>query len=216
MAMQESTQAEVEYVALAIRKHQVVVPDWSFRDIARELHRWVGLFDVEFKLERCAVPIFAFRTLRNAYATYNCGLSDIGTRDTISFDYRDFTRGGPLVLRDLLHELLHLWQQYYGRSGAGNYHNHEFRRRALDCGLIVDSRGCTSGHTETFTRVLAKHGVRFDLVDLSPVAEASLYGTRRTELKMKKWYCGCTNVRCATRLKAKCESCGRAFRLETR
>jgi hypothetical protein len=202
-------------VAEAIRDHQLVVPEWSFGDIVRELHRWAQIFDVEFKLERRALPIFAFSTLRNAYATYEAGPSEIGTRDTISFDYRDFTRGGPVVLGDLLHELLHLWQRYFGRPGSGNYHNREFRGKALACGLVVDARGCTSGYREIFISVLVKHGVRLDLVDLSATVEAPFHAARRTELKMKKWSCGCTNVRCAVNLNASCDRCKSKFHRST-
>jgi hypothetical protein len=202
-----------EEVAVAIRDHQSALQVWSFAGIARELHRWVEIFDVEFRLERHALPVIGFKALRSAYATYAPDRSEIGTRDNISFDYREFSRGGPLVLRTLLHELLHLWQHYHGHPGSGNYHNVEFRRKALACGLIVEPRGCTSGHTETFVRVLVRHGVRLDLFDLSPAADGSLHGAGRNELKMKKWTCGCTIVRCATRLHAGCTSCGGKFLL---
>ena len=37
---------------------------------------------------------------------------------------------------------------------------------------------------------------------------------KKAPTKMKKWSCGCTNVRCAVILEAYCEKCGSSFGLE--
>lgn len=199
-----------EIVALQLREHQTAVSDWDYAPVARELHRWVGIFDSEFKLQLPAYPVLWFAALRNAYGTYAPSRGEVGTRDNITLNTHELSREPALILRTLCHELLHLHQEYFGTPSSGNYHNRQFREKALACGLIVDARGCTSGHTEVFTQVLAKYGV-----ELKPLAaEMRLWGARKRDIKMKKWRCGCTTVRCATQLQAVCERCKRQFRLE--
>lgn len=200
------SETAAEAIALHLREHQGSVVDWPYAALARELHRWVEIFDVEFKLNFPAYPVLRFARLRNAYANYAWFRTEIGTKDNITFNERELTRDMALTMRILLHELLHLWQHYHGKPSRTNYHNVEFRRKALDCGLIVDPRGCTSGNTEIFSRVLAKYGVR--AVPLP--AEPSLWGTGRDQ-KMKKWRCECTTIRCATALDARCLRCEQVF-----
>ena len=196
-----------ESVAQALRDHQTALADWPYAGLARGLHDWVEIFDSEFKLNLPAYPVLQFAPMRNAYASYAWCRGGVGTKDTITFNTHELTREPALVLRTLAHELLHLWQHYHGTPSKANYHNAEFRKKALECGLIVDRRGCTNGHTAVFTNVLAKYGVH-----LEPVAmELRLYGSKQHEQKLKKWRCQCTNVRCATSLAAVCLHCGHPF-----
>jgi hypothetical protein len=201
-----------EPVAQALRDHQTALADWPYAGFARELHRWTELFDIEFKLQLPAYPVIRFAKLRNAYATYGCFRGEIGTKDNITFNTHELVGRDPaLILRTHCHELLHLWQQYHGTPSPWNYHNVEFREKALSCGLLVDPRGCTTGHTEIFTAVLAKYGVHLEPL----AAEMRLYGASKREQKLKKWTCRCTIVRCATTLKAECTHCQQPFVMTT-
>jgi hypothetical protein len=204
-----------EEIALAIRDHQTAIEDWSYTGLARDLHPWVGIFDLEFKLRLPSYPVLKFAPLRNAYATYQAARDELGTRDNITFNSHELGRETGHILGTLCHELLHLWQAYHGRPSRGRYHNLEFRRVALSCGLVVDSRGCQSGYTDKFTQLLARYGVQFQaLPNGQPVQpELRLHGLGKHVLKMKKWSCDCTNVRCATLLDATCNRCGGRFRL---
>lgn len=132
-----------------------------------------------FKLQLPNYPTLGFASLRGAYAVYGADrcTSKIGTIDNITFNSKESGREPALILRTLLHELVHLWQQYHGKPSRGNYHNAEFRAKALACGLIVSPRGCTSGHTQVFTAVLAKHGIRLDPL-VPPREETRVYGAR--------------------------------------
>ena len=195
-----------EPIAQAIREHQVGLSDWSYARLARELHRWVEIFDQEFKLN-IPLPVIKFARLRNAYATYEWLRGELGTRDNITFNSNELGRDPALILRTLCHELLHLWQHYHGTPSKSKYHNVEFRNKAIQCGLIVDPWGCTCGHTQVFSTVLARHGVHLEPL----AAEMKLYGAGKNELKMKKWTCQCTTVRCATSLTALCLDCGQLF-----
>lgn len=200
---------QMEPVAQALRNHQTALEDWEYAPLARDLHRWVEIFDVEFKLHLPSYPVLQFAPLRNAYATYAWFRGEVGTKDNITFNVYELDRDSALLLRTLHHELLHIWQHYWGNpaKSKSNYHNAEYRRKALECGLIVDPRGCTSGHTEVFTAVLAKYDIQLAPLD----AEIRLYGANKREQKMKKWRCRCTTVRCATALVAICLRCEQPF-----
>lgn len=202
--------AEPERISIQLREHQVSLSDWTYGPLARELHRWVEIFDLEFKLHLPSYPVLKFDTLRSAYATFAYSRGDVGTRDNITFNTKELSRDVALILRTECHELLHLWQHYHGTPSSSNYHNNEFRAKALSCGLIVDARGCTSGHTQTFTQLLAKHGVNVEPMN-AELPEIALWGARKNETKMKKWRCQCTTVRCATKLNARCLNCKREF-----
>jgi hypothetical protein len=196
-----------EPITQAIRDHQTAIPDWEFARLACELHRWTEIFDVEFKLNMPSYPVLHFARLRNAYATYGWFRGEVGTKDNVTFNTYELSRDPALILRTLCHELLHLWQHYHGIPSNYNYHNTEYRARALACGLLVDRRGCTSGHTEVFTNVLAKYGVHLEPL----AAEIRLYGAGKSNQKMKKWRCDCTTVRCAIPLHALCLNCNQPF-----
>src|SRR5258708_10162885 len=170
-----------EPVARAIRDHQTAVRDWQYARLSSELHRWVEIFDLEFKLHLTSYPITMFAPLRNAYATYYAGRSELGTRDNITFNTNELTRDPALILRTLCHELIHLWQRYLGTPSKRNYHNEEFRSKALECGLIVSPEGCTCGHTQVFTNVLLKYGIQLEPL----AAEMRLWGSSKRDIKMK-------------------------------
>lgn len=204
-----------ETIALAIRSHQTTIgEDWAHADLARVLHRWVELFDSEFNLDLPVYPVIQFGPMRNAYATYQASRTGLGTKDNITFNVREMHHHVAQILSTLCHELIHLWQQYHGQAAWGNYHNGEFRAKALECGLIVSRSGCHSGHDARFTSVLAKYGVSLSAsgteLDEEFVAPR-LYGAVKRALKMQKWSCGCTNVRCATALHATCDRCDAQF-----
>lgn len=200
-----------EKIALHLRDHQTALDDWEYGNLVRELHRWGRIFDIEFKLDLPAYPVLKFAPLRNAYATYAWFRTELGTRDNITFNTNELARDPALILRTLCHELIHLWQHYHGTPCGSNYHNAEYRAKALTCGLIVEPQGCTSGHTVIFTEVLARHGVYVEPIVLA--AEPRLWGTGRRNVKMKKWRCGCTTVRCAVDLDAVCLRCQQPFAL---
>lgn len=210
-----SASAEVEPVALAIRDHQAAVEEWLYASLARELHRWVGVFDLEFKLNLPSYPVLRFSPIRNAYATFVAARTDLGTKDNVTFNTHELPTALPPLLATLCHELLHLWQEYHGNASKSNYHNTGFREKAHACGLVVDKRGCHTGYTDIFTSLLAKHGLETQaLHDELALSGLRLYGAGKRPLKMRKWSCACpTNVRCATELDATCNRCRQTFRL---
>jgi hypothetical protein len=118
------------------------------------------------------------------------------------------SRPGWQTLGTLLHEMLHGWQQSYGRPGNGRYHNKQFRQKAESLGLIVDQCGHTRYAADSpLVRLLEKHGVH-----LPPLGEPAIPVRQPGQSKLKKWSCGCTNVRVAVAdFRALCLKCGGEF-----
>lgn len=194
-------------VYLSLADHQRE-EDWPLRDLLTTLQIWAERLEVEFKLN---IPEAALRVDRlpvTRYGHFRYGHNGFGLRGEVAInvcylDDRPFWE----VLGTLLHELLHAWQQAHGTPGKRNYHNREFRDKAESLGLVVDRRGVTTYAAESpFKRLLRQYGVEAPSVE--PPEPAPVAGSS----KLKKWSCGCTNVRCAVSwLHARCLRCGQVF-----
>lgn len=44
-------------------------------------------------------------------------------------------RSDKVILSTLVHEMVHLWQQHFGRPGRGRYHNQEWAAKMIEVGL---------------------------------------------------------------------------------
>lgn len=187
---------------------------WDLRDLATDLHRWQEIMGAEFKL---AIPELAL-TLERLRSTrlghFQPGHNGFGLRGEIAINRSYVGRQNYWrTLATLLHELLHAWQQAHGRPGLGNYHNRQFQAKALGYGLVVDRYG----HTEflpdsAFFRLLDRHGVSLPKLPMTLQPEQAGQGSS----KLKKWTCGCTNVRVAIPdFRARClkPGCGNEFHL---
>lgn len=120
------------------------------------------------------------------------------------------------VAETLIHEMVH----YHNDSlkindcNAHDYHNKHFKERAENYGLNVNKSG-RDGWNET---IISKSLQKF----LSQIKiNKNIFALYRkkdrkitTITKMKKYTCGCTIVRCATDLQAKCEICKHKFIME--
>jgi hypothetical protein len=184
--------------------------DWRYRNFVAELHRWAAIFDRSFGLSVPEVSLGIGRLRAGRLGHFCPGHNLFGLKGEIVLNARYLldARGSWEVLGTLLHELLHGWQQAHGKAGRHNYHNVQFRRKAFDCGLVVDDRGHTTYDPEgRFFDLLREHGV--DLPELPPpVPRVRTSGGS----KLKKWSCGCTNVRVAVeRFHARCLHCGNEF-----
>lgn len=207
--------------------HQGNVKGWEHTTLARELNRWVRIFNEEWDLQLPVLPTIEYRPIRNAYATYDYSRGALGMQDTIAINTAQLCRPSAHIIRTLGHELLHLWQHYQGKpSKQRNYHNDEYVAKAASLGILIDGSGCTSGHTEVFSSLIEKHGIRLPktwevdgggLIEPAGGIEPKVYGNQGGKKRagsMRKWSCGCTNVRCAVDLSAACAKCLQPFRLE--
>ncbi|MFP4019787.1 MAG: SprT-like domain-containing protein [Bacteroidales bacterium] len=68
------------------------------------------------------------------------------------------------ILSTLVHEMVHHWQNHFGRAGKGKYHNKEFANKMFEIGLQPTSDGTPQGKTTgpKVTHLIIENGP-FDL-----------------------------------------------------
>ena len=197
-----------EPVNAALRAHEESVLDWRHRELAGVFHSWAERFAIEFKLDIPTPAIQLDHIRATALGTYRAGRNGFGLRHEVTINTRFLSLPLAEQLLTLFHELIHEWQDIHGSSGKRNYHNNEFQQKACDFGLLVDKRGMTQTRIGLFTNLLVR-----ECVDVAPLLTTGPVPTHKRpgKSKMRKWRCGCTNVRCAVTLQAHCSRCEKAF-----
>jgi hypothetical protein len=196
----------------ALAEHQRI-EDWGLREQLTELHRWQEIMRRDFKLEIPEVALTVERLRCTRLGHFQPGHNGFGLRGEIAIN-RSYIGSYEYwrTLGTLLHELIHAWQQAHGRPGRGNYHNRQFREKALGYGLVVDPRGYTEYLPDSsFFRLLETYGISVPRLPEPVQAQQLVQGSS----KLKKWSCGCTNVRVAVAdFHARCmkPECGNEFR----
>lgn len=199
-----------EPINSALRAHALDVEGWRLGPLVRELHRWVDIFDEELQLglETPALEIDKMR-IRTA-GTYRRGRNGHGLLHDVTLNERHLDQGMAETLDTLLHELIHLWQELHGKPGKGNYHNAEFRSKALSFGLHIDQWDHSLGvGLGPFRDLLKKYGVDESVLPV-PQSEPIRRHQPGTS-KLRKFSCKCTNVRSYKDLHARCLQCGQLF-----
>jgi hypothetical protein len=200
-----------EYMTYLLAQHQQC-EQWTFQELAKELHRWWDIFDFEFKLQIPKVPLRLERMRASRHGHFLCGHNEFGLQKEIAINTKYVSEQAMWrVLGTLFHEQLHLWQNEYGRPGSGNYHNAQYRMKALGYGLVVDQGGCTEYQPSSpFMDLLKRFGVNAPEL---PTPTPRMAGSS----KLKLWSCGCTRVRVAVSdFQARClrPGCGNRFVLK--
>jgi len=116
----------------------------------------------------------------------------------------------------LIHEMVHYANALDGIKdcNSSQYHNKKFQTRAIAIGLECEKMG-RYGYAQTSLSEDLKVKVKATKPDAAAFALFRLQHERtKSKTKMKKWSCACTNVRCATKLNATCEECGKAFEIQ--
>jgi hypothetical protein len=208
--------AEPERINVALREHVSNASDWQHGERARDLHEWAERFNERLNLN-LPTPAIAIGKLRgHRLGQYRQGRNDFGLLHEIIIDEKflaESTRAQ--VLATLVHELYHEMQELRGKPSPGNYHNVQFRERIKHIGIIVDSHGANKGYQKgIFTSILESHGVDTSSLKLPDyralrqnVPANKLIGTS----KLKLWTCGCTKIRAAVTVAARCIRCGGIF-----
>ena len=202
----------------AIADHQIS-EIWHHRELMEHLHTWVELFKFEFKLEFEELAVTIKRLRGNALGRFRGKHNGFGFLGEIAIDERHIQENADPkdwydVMGTLLHEMLHVWQQAHGKPGKGNYHNKEFRDKALECGLLVDASGVQSYVAGgRFFQLLSKKGI-----DVPNVSEAvpQKQKPEGTGSKLKLWKCRCPeNIRVGKKsLRILCLQCNSEFKPE--
>ncbi len=203
----EEIQDDSPHIYQALAEHQQSEA-WHHRTLLIELHRWADIFNREFAL---GVPEFTLgidRLRCTRLGQFRDGHNGFGLKGEIIINHSHLEGEFWEVLGTLFHELLHGWQQAHGKPGRGNYHNKEFRDKAASYGLLIDHRGVTRYEPESrFFELLERHGIRTPELS-QPTVTARVAGRS----KLRKWSCGCTNVRVGVRtFSARCLLCNQVF-----
>jgi hypothetical protein len=200
-----------EPINAALKEHSLTVDDWRFHEVNTVLHEWAERFNTEFNMGLPTPVIQLGRISARALGSYRPGRNGFGLRHEITLNIRYLQEPLAEQLVTLLHEMIHQWQELYGKAGRGNYHNRQFRNHALQYGLVVDERGY---HRDVrpgpFTKLMSQYGVATSSLKMPEEHVFKL--ERRGDSKLRKWRCDCTNVRCAVLLAARCLKCGQNFK----
>jgi hypothetical protein len=216
------------YPALAC--HQRSEADWALRQVSVFLDEWWGRLVEEYGL---AIPRTALRLEQNLRRSclgyFRPGHNEFGLRGEIAIGLPPIPAGGRIELCDLdlgdllgtlLHEQLHLAQALHGVPSPHGHHNLGFRKKARRAGLVVDYRGHQTYDPDgAFLDLLRRHNVPLPWSVALPIPAAGQQpaGSQPKtggggSSTLKKWTCGCTNVRVAiTDFRARCLKCGREF-----
>jgi hypothetical protein len=116
-------------------------------------------------------------------------------------------------IETLIHEMVHYSNtcEKIEDCNSQQYHNKSFKEKALLYGLNVEKNGRrgwgTTSLSDNLKEILKK--IKPNEVTFKLYRKTHLAITAPT--KMKKYSCGCTTIRCATNLSAKCLKCNNEF-----
>ena len=136
----------------------------------------------------------------------------------INFCAEHLNRDPIDIIATAIHETVHLWCYSLGLKdvAASGRHNKVFREYAGLLGLIcADSSDSVGyGYTHASPELLERIEKEF-IPDVSKFALfRNAQGRNPVKIsKPSKWTCGCTNVRCQTKLVSTCDLCGNDFQL---
>ena len=203
-------------INIAIRENEKTVADWELSDLAKVLYWWTDVFNMEFfKGQPVPVPAISFgKSKVGSLGHYVIGRNSFGVKENININRVHLDRPMWDILATLVHEMCHSWQAAYGEPSNSWFHNKEFREKMLEIGIVVNSKGCHLGVQDPFVFILKKHRVKVNgkqspdgFIKIPPKPKP------KGKSKLKKWTCGCTNVRAAVKLEATCDICGNKFDL---
>lgn len=177
----------------------------------KELYRFFGLFNERFF--NSALPVPAIEVAGTNYKRlghYLPGRNGFGLVHEININRQHLDRHMVLILKTLLHEMIHEYQNTQG--GCTGYHNKEFQRMSRDFGIPSDRRGVTQDIVEPFVSFVRSHLPEelrdFDIKELLTVTGGKVQGTST----LRKWGCGCQNCRVGTtEFDVVCKRCGKDF-----
>ena len=211
--LSEHWPAQPSHFNAALRSYASANDIWRLRDLAAMLYGWAERFNSQFGLN-VTTPAIAVAPVR-PLGTYCPSPNGFGIDDEVVISSRHLRRTPAEILRTLLHEMVHQWQHRHGRPGKtrGSHHNLEFRAKCAELGIPCDARGCSVGVVagSPFDVLLRAHGAAAQDSLLAAAAAGVAGAGSAPGSKLKKWRCGCTNVRCAVGLDARCLRCGERF-----
>ena len=198
-----------------IRDHEIQTDEWEYSKLSEHLYTWFDRFNERFFHDKLQTPAVSFRITRiNTLGHYVINRNEFGLKWNININRLYTDRPLVEILGTYLHEMIHMWQQEFGKKrNRSNYHNVEYRKKSMELGIPSNERGMTLGCRDPFVAFLREHGVDAEITigDDVPLP-ISIPG----KSKLKRWSCGCTYVWVGVKdFQAKClnEKCGNIFEL---
>lgn len=175
------------------------------------------LFNIAFfKLQQVPAPVLSFENNRNKslghYPVAGNAHSD-GMPVTI---YRiNPQKDLGEILATILHCMVHSWQNRYGKPSQSWFHNKEFRLKMHDCGILCNPKGCHLGIKDPFLSILNNQGIPINQsAEENGIIKLMPESAKKGNSKLKKWSCGCTNVRVGVKeVRIRCLKCRNEFEL---
>jgi hypothetical protein len=210
-----------DHINEKIMENELATDDWEFNALAWELHWWIDFFNLAFfKDEPVPIPALTFEKARvNNLGFYRLGLNDWAVRNQININKLYINHPLWETLSTLLHEMTHSYEYIYipkeGRT-KNWYHKKAFRIKLAAFGILTNEKGCHIAIGDPFIHLLRQHGVTFDKsIQPGTTTEIPPKSKKKGTSKLKKWTCGCTNVRVAVAdFQANCLKCGNHFELQ--
>jgi len=209
-----------ESINLAIMENEKSIDDWELNSLAWELYWWVDFFNIAFyKDQPVPIPVISFsRTKISSLGHYVIGRNAFGIKENINLNTAHLNRPSWEILSTLLHETCHSWEHCYiiqENKTKTWYHSKAYREKMLSFGILCNEKGHHKEIGDPFVFLLKKHGVFFGS---NTIIDGTIKISPRTKpkgkSKLKKWTCGCTNIRVAVKeFEAKCLKCGNKFEL---
>jgi hypothetical protein len=203
-----------------IMENELAAHDWELNNLIWELSWWIKFFNIGFfKNQPVPLPVLSFQKTRvTTLGSYRIGRNAIGVRENINLNRVHLNRPIWEILATLLHEMVHSYEYLYLPADDRTkswYHKKGFRFKIASFGILTDNRGCHMGIGDPFVHLLRQHGVIFDK-SYGPGMTIEIVPKKKPKgkSKLKKWTCGCTNIRVAiSDLEAKCLKCANMFEL---
>lgn len=205
-----------------IMDNELSAMDWEHYDFAWELQWWIDFFNIAFfKDQPLPMPVLTFEKANvRSLGHYRIGLNDWAVKNQINLNKIYLDRPLYEILATLIHEMVHLWEYTHveeGRRTKSWYHPKAFRNKMEEIGIATDKTGCHVYVGNPFFDLIIQHGVTPPINELQKMCGIKprrfTIKKKRGSSKLKKWSCGCTNVRVAVKeFHAVCMKCGNMFK----
>ncbi len=134
-------------------------------------------------------------------------------RHEINLSAEHLNRSLEEIVGTVIHEMVHYKNLIDGvkDTSSGQYHNKKFLIAAESVGLVVEKGKRGFAYTSLSEDLKKWVDEQNFYSDAFRFFRMMVENTTKAKTKMKKWECGCTIIRCAVDLKAKCLACGEKF-----
>jgi len=185
---------------------------WMLNDLLWEIYWWFDFFNIAFfKAQPVPPPPISCKKENLTLGHHIVGHGDFDSKQNCYKVHLCRPLWEILVIS--CHEMTHAWQALFGKPSNSWYHNKEFCCKMMECGIACDKSGRDYGIKDPFAFILNRHGIVLNyLTDSNGLIRIPPITKPKGKSKLKKWSCGCTNVRVAVKdFQAKCIRCGNDF-----